>query len=81
MYGEHTGIKCKSAFNQDYLTDEEESDEEDDPVQLKMDETKLNEQEKKVTFKDEAEKPPGEARNMEWTANMKILWDVQEVKI
>ena len=38
MYGEHTGIKCKITSNQEYLTDKEELDEEDNPVQLKMDE-------------------------------------------
>ena len=45
MHGEHTAIKHKILINQDYLSDEEESDEEDDPVQLKMDDTELNEQE------------------------------------
>ena len=58
MYGEHTGIKCKIPINQDYLSDEEESDEEDEPVQLKTDDTKLNGQEKKEIFKDEGEMPP-----------------------
>ena len=32
--------------------------------------TKLNKQEKKVTFKDKVEMPPREARNLEWTVNM-----------
>ena len=45
MHGEHTAIKHKILINQDYVSDEEESDEEDDPVQLKMDDTELNEQE------------------------------------
>ena len=45
-------------------------DEEDNPVQLKLDETELSEQEKTETFKDESEMPPGEAQNLEWTANM-----------
>ena len=35
-----------------------------------MDKTKLNKQEKKITFKDEVEMPPGEDRNLEWTAHM-----------
>ena len=47
MYGKHLGIKCKIPINQDYLSDEEESDEEDDPVQLKTNDTELSEQEKK----------------------------------
>ena len=68
-YGEHMGIKCKIPINQDSLSDEEESDEEDDPIQLQTDDTKLNEQEKKEIFKDEAEMPPGEAQNLEWMAN------------
>ena len=54
MYGEHTGIKCKIPINQDYLTDEEELDEEDSPVQLKMYETELSEQEKTETYRDDA---------------------------
>ena len=41
MYGEHVDIKHKISVNQDYLTDEEELDEEDDPVQLNMDDTEL----------------------------------------
>ena len=57
MYGKHLGIKCKIPMNQDYLSDEEESDEEDDPVQLKTNDTELSEQEKKEIFKDEAEMP------------------------
>ena len=69
MYGEYTGIKCKITISQDYLSDEEESDEEDHPVQLKTDDTELNEQEMKETFNDEAEMPPGEAQNLEWMAN------------
>ena len=69
MYGEHMGIKHKIPINQDYLSNEEELDEEDDPVQLNTDDTKLNEQEKEVTFKDEAKMPPGEVRNLEWTVN------------
>ena len=60
MYGEHTGIKCKIPINQDYLTDEEELDEEDNPVQLNTDETELSVQEKTETFKDESEMPPGD---------------------
>ena len=79
MYGEHTGIKCKSTINEDYSTDEEASEEED-PVQLNMkeaklsekeqtDETKINKPEKSVTSKDKIEMPPGETRNLEWTAN------------
>ena len=40
MYGEHMGIKRKIPIDQDYLSDEEESDEEDDPVQLKTEDTK-----------------------------------------
>ena len=40
MYGEHTGIKCKSTSTQDYLTDKDESDEKENPVQLKW--MKLN---------------------------------------
>ena len=46
MYGNHLGIQCKIPMNQDYLSDEEESDEEDDPVQLKTNDTELSEQEK-----------------------------------
>ena len=61
MYGEHTGVKHKIPSNQDNLTDEEESDEENNPVQLKKDEIELSEQEKTETFKDESEIPPGEA--------------------
>ena len=70
MHGEHTGIKCKSTINQDYLTDEEESEEEDNPVQLNMEETKLSEEEKTETVKDEPEMPPGDTRKLEWMANM-----------
>ena len=44
-------------------------DEEEDPVQLNTDDTKLNEQEKQEIFKDETIMPPGEARNLEWIAN------------
>ena len=69
MYGEHTGIKCKIPINQDYLTIEEELDEEDNPVELKMDETKLSEQEKNEIFNDKTEIPTGEAQNLEWMAN------------
>ena len=60
MYGEHVDIKHKISVNQDYLTDEEELDEEDDPVQLNMDDTELNEQEKEKTLNEEATMPPGE---------------------
>ena len=73
--GECTGIKCKYTINEDDPTDEEESEEED-PLQLNMKETKLNEEEqtdetelnqpeKKVTFKHKVELPPGEARNLD----------------
>ena len=79
MDGEHTEIKHKCAINEDSSTHEEESEEED-PVQLNMketklseeeqtDETELNKPEKKVTFKDKLQLPPGEARNLEWTVN------------
>ena len=61
MYVECTGIKYNITSNQDYFTDEEELDEEDNPVQVKMDETELSEQEMTQTFKDESEMPPGEA--------------------
>ena len=59
MYGEHMGIKCKIQMNQDYLTDEEETDIEDNPLHSKMDGTGLSEQDLKETFKDEAVMPPG----------------------
>ena len=61
MYGEHTGIKCKITINQDYLTDEEELEEEDNPVQLNKEETKSSEQEKTETGQEGSEMPPGEA--------------------
>ena len=44
MYGNHTGIKCKYTINEDYSTDEEESEEED-PVQLNVKKTELSEEE------------------------------------
>ena len=61
------------------MSDQEELEEED-TVQFNMKETKLSEEEqtdgtelnkpeKKVTFKDEIEMPPGEARNLEWMVN------------
>ena len=66
MYGEHTGMKCKIPINQDFLSDEEELDEEDDPVQLFTNDTELNEQEKKEIFKDEAEMPPWRSPKLGW---------------
>ena len=68
-----------TTINEDHSTDKEEAEAED-PVQLNMkenkfseeeqtDETKTNKSEKKVTFNDELELPPGEARNLGWMVN------------
>ena len=84
MYDEHTGINYKIPINQDYLSDEEELDEQDDPVQLKTDDTKLNEQEKRKHLRMKQKCPVEKPKTWSgWQIHIqvqKMLWGVPEVK-